>query len=126
MKIIKGAEALVKNTLQIVTITDIELIRKKGSVHKYCQVKPADGPSLWMDSSELMDTVERATMSIRSDSGQTLQVNFAMDYKNGTMKMDVTGEKPVNLKEHRGLHVMLAEMVIKSMKRRSESFREVR
>lgn len=53
MKIRKGSQVRIRRTNQIATIEDIELIRKHGQVHKYCQLKLENKPDLWMDAQEL-------------------------------------------------------------------------
>lgn len=117
MKIRKGQSVRIASTNQIATIADIELIRAKGKVSKYCHLKTADGqPDLWMDSSELVDVKESCFVAFyNKTNGQLLNLRIDLDYQTKEINVSFTGENPANLRKHHGLHADLAIVVLKKL-----------
>lgn len=114
MKLRKGDKALIKRTGQVVTILDIELIRKNGKVHKYCKLQPKDGkPELWMDGSELGNVVETVTATFTSDrAGHSVEVEMQYNYDKGFLKIKCEAVNPKDLKGQIGLHRLMVAKVL--------------
>lgn len=114
MKLRKGDKALIKRTGQVVTILDIELIRKNGKVHKYCKLQPKDGkPELWMDESELCNVVETVTATFTSDrAGHSVLVELQLNHDNGSLKIKCEAVNPENLKGQIGIHQFMVAKVL--------------
>ena len=82
IKIRKGAQVRVRRTHEIATISDIELIRKNGGVHKYCHLVVAkDKSQKWLDSSELTDIKETVQIDLTSSDGYKISAEFVYDFK---------------------------------------------
>ena len=82
IKIRKGAQVRVRRTHEIATISDIELIRKNGGVHKYCHLVVAkDKSPKWLDSSELTDIKETVQIDLTSSDGYKISAEFVYDFK---------------------------------------------
>lgn len=82
IKIRKGAQVRVRRTHEIATISDIELIRKNGGVHKYCHLVVAkDKSKKWLDSSELTDVKETVQIDLTSSDGYKISAEFVYDFK---------------------------------------------
>ena len=116
MKLRKGNKVLIKRTGQVVTILEIELIRKNGKVHKYCKLQPKDGkPALWMDGSELGNVVEKVTATLTSDlCGHTILIEMLCDHDRGMATVKCEAVCPDNLLNHKGYHVEFAAVILKS------------
>ena len=118
MKIRKGQSVRIASTNQIATIADIELIRSKGKVSKYCHLKTADGqPDLWMDSSELVDVKESCFVTCyNKTSGQKVNLRIDLNHQTDKIEIDLTCENPTNIKGQRGLHANIAAIILKTIR----------
>lgn len=112
----KGQKVRILRTNQIATIVEVELIRKSGKVHRYCHLKMDKKPDLWMDASELGGLVERCRITFHDDRGQELYFDVERDYRKENLSVTLTGKNPENLKEHRGINIMMAEMLCRGLK----------
>lgn len=113
----KGQKVRILRTNEIATIIEIELIKKGGKVRRYCHLKTDKNPDLWLDSEELGGMVERATITFRNeDNGQELSLNVNRDYRKEVLSMKMIGRDPENLKEHHGIHVLMATLFLESFK----------
>lgn len=82
IKIRKGAQVRVCRTHEIATISDIELIRKNGGVHKYCHlVIDSDKSQKWLDSSELTDIKETIQIDFTSSDGYKFSAEITYDFR---------------------------------------------
>ena len=117
MKLRKGDKALIKRTCEVVTILDIELIRKNGKVHKYCKLQPKDGkPALWMDGSELGNVVEKVTATLTSDlCGHTILIEMLCDHDRGMATVKCESVCPDNLLKQFGRHTNLAAYILENL-----------
>ena len=97
-------------TNELGTVIEKVLIKRQGDQRPqpYCNValdnKP--GEERWFWASELGDTKETAHATITCGT-QEVNVHVTRNYEDGRYSVDMTGT-PKNLKEHRGLHMMLA------------------
>jgi hypothetical protein len=112
----KGQKVRILRTSQIATIVEVELIRKGGKVHRYCHLKVDKKPDLWLDSSELGGLVERCRITFHDDRGQELHFDVEHDYVKENLSMTLTGRNPENLKEHHGINIVMAEMLLNGLK----------
>ena len=117
MKIRKGSQVRIRRTNQIATIEDIELIRKPGQVHKYCQLKLENKPDLWMDAQELGEVIERVTIEITNhDNGQQLLLELKLNHLIDNLSVEITGSHPENLKNHKGFHASVLSLFLQALK----------
>lgn len=117
MKTIKrGQKVRILRTNEIATIADIELIKKDGKVHRYCHLKTDKKPDLWLDASELGGMVEHCRISFQNENGQELILDVNRDYRKEVLSMKMNGCNPENLKEHHGIHVLMATVFLNSFK----------
>lgn len=100
-------------TNEIATIIEIELIKKGGKVHRYCHLKTDKNPDLWLDSEELGGMVEHCRITFQNENGQELIFDVELDYRKEDLSMKINGRNPENLKEHRGIHVLMATLLMK-------------
>ncbi len=112
----KGQKVRILRTNQIATIVDVELIRKGGKVHRYCHLKVDNKPDLWLDASELGGLVEKCRITFHDDRGQELYFDVERDYRKENLNITLTGKNPENLKEHHGINVLMAGLLLKGMK----------
>ena len=97
-------------TDELGTVIEKVLIKRQGEQRPqpYCNValdkKP--GEERWYYDSELGDTKETAHATITCGT-QEVVLKVIRDYENGKYSVDMTGT-PKNLKEHRGLHMLIA------------------
>ena len=105
----KRQRVRVLETGELGTVTDQQLILRQGRLHVYRQVRLDKKPHLdrWFWDDQLGRTRERCRVTIENEDGQTLIFNLEMDYEKENLRMDVSG-KPGNLKEHNGLHALMA------------------
>lgn len=105
----KRQRVRVLETGELGTVTDQQLILRQGRLHVYRQVRLDKKPHLdrWFWDDQLGGTRERCRVTIENEDGQTLIFNLEMDYEKENLRMDVSG-KPGNLKEHNGLHALMA------------------
>lgn len=107
----RGQKVRILRTNEIATIADIELIKKGGKVHRYCQLKTDKKSDLWLDASELGGMVESCRITFQNENGQELIFNVKCDYRNvKELILNITGRNPENLKEHHGFHVQMATL----------------
>lgn len=112
----KGQKVRILRTSQIATIVEVELIRKGGKVHRYCHLKVDNKSDLWLDASELGGLVERCRITFHDDKGQELYFDVERDYRKENLSMTLTGKNPGNLKEHHGINIVMAEMLLRGFK----------
>ena len=112
----KGQKVRILRTNEIATIVEVELIRKGGKVHRYCHLKVDNKPDLWLDASELGGLVEKCRITFHDDRGQELYFDVERDYRKENLSMTLTGKHPENLKEHHGINIVMAEMLLKGLK----------
>lgn len=112
----KGQKIRILRTNEIATIVEVELIRKGGKVHRYCHLKVDNKPGLWLDASELGGLVEKCRITFHDDRGQELYFDVERDYRKENLSMTLTGKNPENLKEHHGINIVMAEMLLKGLK----------
>ena len=112
----KGQKVRILRTNEIATIVDIELIRKGGKVHRYCHLKTDKKSDLWLDASELGGMVESCRITFQNENGQELFFNVERDYRKEVLSMKMNGRNPENLKEHHGIHVLMATLFLESFK----------
>lgn len=111
----KGQKVRILQTNEIATIVEIELIRKSGKVHQYCHLKTDKQPDLWLDASELGSVIESCKVTIEGSNGKTLYLAVSQNHtKENELKISLTGS-PENLKEHSGLHFLLAAYFLKGL-----------
>ncbi len=97
-------------TGELGTVAEKVFIKRQGGKRPelYCRVwldkKPKEDRWYW--GSELDGTKETAHATITCGT-QEVYVQITRDHENGKYSVDMTGT-PKNLKEHRGLHMMLA------------------
>ena len=105
----KRQRVIVLETGELGTVTDRQLIPRQGKLHVYNQVRIDQKPHLdrWFWDDQLGRTRETCRVTFKNEDGQTLIFNLEMDYEKGNLHMDVSG-KPGNLKEHNGLHALMA------------------
>lgn len=123
MKIRKGTEVRVRRTNQIATVSEVELIRKGGKLHKYCHLRTAGKePDLWLDSEELAEVHEVCEVTFANlTGGQTLRFSLDLNHKTDELKTRLRVERPENLKEHEGLHMELAVMLLQKVCEHTEN-----
>lgn len=107
----KRQRVRVLETGELGTVTDQQLIPRKGKLHRYVQVRMDKKPHLdrWYWDDQLGDTTEIATATIAC-AGQAVTINVTQDYENGNMSIEMTGS-PENLKEHNRLHLLVATAI---------------
>lgn len=110
----KGQKVRILRTNEIATVTDIEFIKKGGKVHRYCQLKTDKKSDLWLDASELGGMVESCRITFQNENGQELFFNVERDYRKEDLSMKINGRNPENLKEHHGIHVLMATLFLES------------
>lgn len=110
----KGQKVRILRTNEIATVTDIEFIKKGGKVHRYCQLKTDKKSDLWLDASELGGMVESCRITFQNENGQKLILNVDRDYRKEVLSMKMSGRDPENLKEHHGIHVLMANLFLES------------
>ena len=70
----------------------------------------------WLDASELGGLVEKCRITFHDDRGQELYFDVERDYRKENLSMTLTGKHPENLKEHHGINIVMAEMLLKGLK----------
>lgn len=97
-------------TNELGTVIEKVLIKRPGEQHPqpYCNVALDNKPGVerWYFAKELGDPVERATVTI-SCGKQSVRLRIDHDHQKGVNEIDMTGA-PKNLKEHHGLHMIIA------------------
>lgn len=111
----KRPRVRVLETGELGTVTDQQLIPRKGKLHRYVQVKMDKKPHLdrWYWDDQLGGTREEARATFAC-GGQKLCVHVARNYETDLLEIGLTGT-PENLKEHRGLHMMLVTAMMASL-----------
>lgn len=112
----RGQQVRILRTNEIATVAEIELIKKGGKVHRYCHLKTDKNPDLWMDAEELGGVTEHVRITFQGENGQELFFDVEQDYRKGNMGIKVTGRNPVNLKEHHGVHIVLATALMNGLR----------
>lgn len=112
----KGQKVRILRTNEIATIIEVELIRKSGKVYRYCHLKTSTQGDLWLDASELGGMVGHCHITFRNDDGQEIVFDVDRDYKEEQLSMKITGRHPENLKEHHGINVLMAELLLEGFK----------
>ena len=112
----RGQKVRILRTNEIATIADIEFIKKGGKVHRYCHLKTDKKSDLWLDASELGGMVESCRITFQNENGQKLILNVDRDYRKEVLSMKMSGRDPENLKEHHGIHVLMATLFLESFK----------
>lgn len=101
-------------TNELGTVMEKVFIKRTGSQRPelYCNVQPdkKPGEERWYWASELGETKETAR-AVFTEGGNEMRVNVTLDHEKQTMKFDITGT-PQNLKEHNGLHALMAAAMI--------------
>lgn len=110
----RGQKVRILRTNEIATIVDIELIKKGGKLHRYCHLKTAKNPDLWLDASELGGMIEHCHITFQNENGQELFFYIERDYRKENLSMKINGKNPENLKEHHGIHVLMATLFLES------------
>lgn len=97
-------------TNELGTVTEKVLIKRQGEQRPqpYCNVALDKQPGIerWYWASELGDTKETAHATITSGT-QEVNIQVTRNHEDGIYSVDMTGT-PKNLKEHRGLHMIIA------------------
>ena len=98
----------VLETGQLGTVTDQQLIPRKGKLHRYMQVRLDGRPHLdrWFWDDQLGGTKETCRVTFENWDGKAIMFDIEMDYDKDNLRMNVYG-RPGNLKEHKGLHVQI-------------------
>lgn len=111
----KKQRVRVLETGELGTVTDQQLIPRRGGLHRYVQVRMDKRPHLdrWYWDDQLGGTREHACATFAC-GGQQLDVRVARNYETDLLEISLTGS-PENLKEHRGLHMMLMTAMMASL-----------
>lgn len=113
----KGQKVRIKSSGKIGVIADSEFFHWGGRKHVRYEVKvEGQKGSCWYPKEDLsVDLVERAKIIIQGEDGE-LHLDVSNDNrmdKEG-LQIVLTGS-PENLKEHRGLHVALATLLLRQL-----------
>lgn len=109
-------------TGELGTVTDQQLMKRGGELLRYMQVRMDKRPHLdrWFWDDQLGGTRERCRVTMEHESGQALVFNLEMDYeKDQDITMELTAKNPVNIREHRGLHVRMASHLLEGFTARN-------
>lgn len=111
----KRQRVRVLETGELGTVTDQQLIPRRGKLHRYVQVRLDKHPHLdrWYWDDQLGGTREEARATFAC-GGQELCVHVARNYETDRLEIGLTGT-PENLKGHRGLHMMLMTAMMASL-----------
>jgi triphosphoribosyl-dephospho-CoA synthetase len=112
----KDQKVRILRTNQIATVVEVELIKKGGKVHRYCHLKTDKQVDLWLDSSELGDMVEHCRITFKNDGGQEIVFDVVRDYRKEELSMRMIGRNPENLKEHHGINILMAELLLEGFR----------
>ena len=112
-----GLRVRVLATGELGTVTDRVLMPgRDGRARPYVQVRLDNRPGLdrwfWLD--QLGGTRERCRATFEAENGQVLVADLTMDYDKEKMSVKITG-KPENIKEHHGLHAVLAAKLVEAV-----------
>lgn len=97
-------------TGELGTVTDRVLMPgRDGRARPYVQVRLDSRPGLdrWFWAGQLGGTTERCRATFEAEDGRALVADLALDHEKEEMSIKITGN-PGDLKEHRGLHAVLA------------------
>lgn len=101
-------------TGELGTVVEKVFIKRAGMQYPqlYCNVMldKKSGEERWYFADELGETKETAK-AVFTEGNNEMRVNVTLDHETQTMKFDITGT-PQNLKEHNGLHAMMAAAMI--------------
>lgn len=100
-------------TGELGTVTDQVLMKRGNKPMVYKQVRLDSKPHLdrWYWADELGETREMCRVTFENEDGQTLIFELMQDYDKGKMSINLSG-RPDNLKEHRGLHALMAKYFV--------------
>lgn len=94
----------VLETGQMGTVTDQQLMKRDGVLHRYMQVRLDERPHLdrWFWDDQVGGTKETCRVTLENENGQALVFDIVQDFEKDRMAMKLSGT-PGNLKEHNGL-----------------------
>lgn len=113
-QILRKQRVRILATGELGTVIEKVLIKRQGEQRPqpYCNValdkKP--GEERWYWAGQLGETKEKAR-AVFIEGGNEMRVNVTLDHESQTLKFDITGT-PQNLKEHNGLHALMAAAMI--------------
>ena len=105
----KKQRVRVLETGQLGTVTDQQLMKRNGEVHRYLQVQLDDQAHLdiWFWDDQLGDTRERCRVTFENEDGKAIFMDMEQDHEREEMKMKMSA-KPKLTKEQRGLYLQMA------------------
>ena len=114
-----GLRVRVLATGELGTVTDRVLMPgRDGRARPYVQVRLDNRPGLdrWFWAGQLGGTTERCRATFEAEDGQALTLEVTMDHDKdkGNLALKITG-RPENIKEHRGLHAVLAAKLVEAV-----------
>lgn len=107
--ILRGQRVRILQTDELGTVAEKVFMKRRGKERPslYCRVwldkKPDEDRWYWAD--QLGETREQAICTFRC-GGQELTADVVLDHETDRLQFTLIGQ-PVNLKEHRGLHIRL-------------------
>lgn len=112
----KGQKVRVKSSGKIGVIADSEFFHWNYKKHVRYEVKfEGQKNTCWYPKEELStDLVERVNIVISGEGGSVTLVISNDMVKNGGCHIEITGN-PENLREHHGLHVSIATILLKGL-----------
>ena len=112
----KRPRVRVLETGELGTVTDQQLIPRKGKLHRYVQVKMDKKPHLdrWYWDDQLGDIRERCRVSFENEDGKAIFLDMEHDHEREEMKMDLSAE-PKLTETDRGLYIQMAYEFMKGI-----------
>lgn len=109
----KQQRVRVLQTGELGTVTDQVLMKRGNKPMVYKQVRLDSKPHLdrWYWADQLGAVREMCRVTFENEDGQTLIFELMQDYDKGKMSINLSG-RPDNLKEHRGLHALMAKYFV--------------
>ena len=105
-------------TGELGTVTDRVLMhsRRDGRARPYVQVRLDSRPGLdrWFWADQLGGIREHCRATFEAEDGQALVADLTMDHDKEKMSIKITG-KPENIKEHHGLHAVMAAKLVEAV-----------
>ena len=108
-------------TGQLGTVTDQQLMKRDGVLHRYMQVLLDKQPHLdrWFWDDQLGGTKETCRVTFENWDGKAVRFDLEMDYDKNNLRVKMSG-RPSNLKEHQGLHTQMANDFMAGITRHGE------
>lgn len=102
----KGTKVRLLKDNSIGVISDSAFFKLNGQKHLRYEVKKKGvKEKCWYPEEELGPVVEHCKVTVEGEKNQVLFANIDYNHEKGEAAIKITGDNPINLKEHHGYHL---------------------